>query len=477
MALRSSRNVIQPTSPTSPRSRGALVYPQVSDWVNCVHGYHFDNMDKRHRTRFRLLVAGHVHAVNAAVTGLTALPGTAKPMACIKAMSRFLRHEHVTLPALIEPAQQAVRDALARSDAPVALVVHDWCMIHYATPNPDRYQRSHAADLGYELGTALVVSADAGQPLGPMELRLRTATTTLSTRPTPTANPPGHIDELLDIMNDARSRWNLGKPLVHVIDREADSVDHYRQWSHRGHTFLVRADADRIVRIGGRAVKLKGLTGQPGLSWQSVKDEAGRPRRVNIKGVAGTLWVAEVAVVLDRPAKKRVGGGKRIDVPGVPLPVRLVLSWVLSESGEVLAEWLLFTNAGEEFGAATVACWYAWRWRIETYHKLLKTCGMNAEGWQQGSGEAVAKRLVVASMACLMVWHLQEDRSELGGKLRGVLVRLSGRQMKHRVVSTAPALLAGLEKLLAIDDLLEEYDLEEVLALARRVLPTLFRTG
>ena len=418
-----------------------------------------------------------MHAVNAAVTGLTALPGTAEPMACVKAMSRFLNHTDATLPALIEPAQQAVRDALAASDSPVALVVHDWCMIHYPTPNADRYRRSHTADVGYELGTALVVSADAGQPLGPMELRLRTADGTLSTRPTPTAGPPGHVDELLGVMDDARRRWDLGKPLVHVVDREADSVDHYRRWSHRGHTFLVRADADRVVRFGDRAVRLGGLTDGPGLCWRAVTDGAGRPRRVNAGGVAGSLWVAEAAVVLDRPARKRVGGGRRVDVPGVPLPLRLVTSWVLSDEGEVLAEWFLLTNAGEEFDAATVACWYAWRWRVETYHKLLKTCGMNAEGWQQESGEAVAKRLVVASMACLTVWHLREDRSELGGRLRGVLVRLSGRQMKYGVGSTAPALLAGLEKLLAIDDLPEEYDLDEVLALARRVLPTLFRSG
>jgi hypothetical protein len=48
--------------------------------------------------------------------------------------------------------------------------------------------------------------------------------------------------------------------------------------------------------------------------------------------------------------------------------------------------------------------------------------------------------------------------------------------MKHRVESTAPALLAGLEKLLAIDDLLRTEDLQEILALARKVLPKLFRT-
>jgi hypothetical protein len=417
-----------------------------------------------------------MHAVNLAVTGLTALPGTAKPMACIKAMSRFLRHEEVTLPALIEPVQEAIRDALAVSTAPVALVVHDWCMIHYRTANADRYRRSHDQDLGYELGTALIVDADAGQPLGPMELRVRTATTTLSTRPGATANPPGHVDELLDVMTDAQTRRHLGKPLVHVIDREADSVDHYRRWSHRGHTFLVRADAERIVKLDGTDVKLARMSNVPGLAWAAVRDATGRATRVRVRATEGTLWVAEVAVVLDRPAKKRVGT-KRIDVPGVPLPLRLVLSWVLGEDGEVLAEWYLFTNARAEFDAASVAQWYTWRWRIETYHKLLKSAGMNAERWEQESGEAVAKRLVVASMACLTVWHLTEDRSVAAGELRVVLVRLSGRQMKHRVESTPPALLAGLEKLLALDDSQEQYDLHAVLDLARRVLPKLFNSA
>ena len=77
-----------------------------------------------------------------------------------------------------------------------------------------------------------------------------------------------------------------------------------------------------------------------------------------------------------------------------------------------------------------------------------------------------------------------EDRFSLGKHLYGgaawtlslrvVLVRLSGRQMKHGVESTAPALLAGLERLLAIDDLMQAEDLDEILNLARRQLPRLF---
>ena len=37
-----------------------------------------------------------------------------------------------------------------------------------------------------------------------------------------------------------------------IIDREADSVSHYRDWDRRGHWFVVRADDHRQVRVLGR---------------------------------------------------------------------------------------------------------------------------------------------------------------------------------------------------------------------------------
>jgi len=322
---------------------------------------------------------------------------------------------------------------------------------------------------------ALVLETAVGRPLGPMELRLRTADGVLSTRHSHTQGPKGRVDELLGVM-EASKHWELNRPLVHVIDREADSVDHYRQWAKAGHTFLVRADDDRVVKCRGQDWKLRDLVSNPGLQWQPMKDAAGQAKTVTVKGRTGRLWACEVSVVLDRPAKKRVKGG-RIDVAGVPLALRLVVTWVLNDDGEVLAEWFLFTNAGVEFDAGTLGQWYAWRWRVESYFKLLKSAGMNAESWEQHSGEAVAKRLVIASTACLTVWCLQQETSEEAAETRRVLVRLSGRQMKWGVESTASALLDGLGKLLAMLDLMANYDINEIRTLAKRVLPNLFDSG
>jgi hypothetical protein len=407
----------------------------------------------------------------------------AQPMSSTKAMSRFLHHENVTLPALIEPLQEAIRASLDTSSCPdIALVVHDWCMFSFNThtSKTDCVQRTHKHDIGYDLGTALVVDAGNGRPLGPMELRLRTANGILSTRPGSNPDTPApigldtaHIDELADVMADAR-RWHLGRPVVHIIDREADSVGHYRAWDASGHLFLVRAKADRRVLWNGQSVKLKEI--QAKLACQ-FRDPPSGPRLLKTTEYGSCrVQMVETTVTLDRPARTWVNGVQK-EIPGPPIPLRLILTRVVDELGGVRADWFLLTNVPSTFDAGTVAQWYAWRWRIEPYHKLLKTAGMNAEEWQQTSGEAFAKRLVIASMACLTVWHLQQDTSEEAAQLKAILIRLSGRQMKHRVKDTAPALLAGLEKLLAVADLLETHDLEDILKLSQRLLPKFFNSA
>lgn len=419
-------------------------------------------------------------------------------------MSRFLNNDAVSFTALIEPAQDAVRAALADSSHPLVLLVHDWCMFAFHTHSSkhDRFRRSHQTDLGYELGSVLVLDPDDGRPLGPLEMRIRTADGLLSTRPGSHPMPPGHLDELLDLMNDTRGQ-QLGKTPVHVIDREADSVGHFRTWHSAGHRFVVRAD-DRSVlwndprstqppspaKATGKASDtgtgeerlLSWIIAEANLEFQDVLNAAGEPEVVTIQAGTGRVQVIETEVVLHRPARKYTGeltekgNKKQIEVPGPPLPMRLVVTRVVAEKDQVIAQWKLLTNLSQsEASAATVGRWYAWRWRIETFHKLLKSAGLNAEQWQQESGGAFLRRLCVATMACLSVWHLQREEGEEAARLRKLLVKLSGRAMKRGVESTAPALLAGLERLLAIEDVLETEDLAEILALARRVLPRLFR--
>ena len=80
--------------------------------------------------------------------------------------------------------------------------------------------------------------------------------------------------------------------------------------------------------------------------------------------------------------------------------------------------------------------------RIETFFKLLKSAGHNVEQWQQGTVDAVAKRLLVATMSCVVVWQLARSKEPTADEFRRFLIRLSGRQMKWGRAFTEPALLA-----------------------------------
>ncbi|MBK9315834.1 MAG: hypothetical protein IPM55_16570 [Acidobacteria bacterium] len=70
--------------------------------------------------------------------------------------------------------------------------------------------------------------------------------------------------------------------------------------------------------------------------------------------------------------------------------------------------------------------------------------------------------VMIAAQACVIVWALDQSTDTQVAPLRQMLVRLSGRLMKHGVDWTAPALLAGMWNLMAIISALEQYSLDEL---------------
>jgi hypothetical protein len=416
-----------------------------------------------------MLVQSHLHCAPKLAAGVASLPSASTAFAATQAAWRFFNNDRVTLPALIEPLRAAGRDRLASTEMPFALLIHDWSKLTFAfaASKRDLTQLTHASDVGYELTTALLVSGDDGSPLAPMEIHLKTAGRVLSTRRRAPKDVP-HLDQVLATMRAAKT-WGLAKPLVHVIDREADSVDRYRQWDAAGQRFLVRGD-DRRVRWDGRSFLLSEVRAElrSRKAFRLIK-------AVPYHDTRAQLWVAETSVTLYRPAKKSVKGVKS-ERAGRPLTLRFVVVQLRDVEGQVLAEWMLLSNVPEAWaGSERLAFCYYWRWRIESFFKLLKSHGQQLEQWQQETGPAIARRLLVAAMACVVVWYLQADHAPEAEELKGVLIRLSGRQTKRKRPHTAPALLAGLWVLLSVLTLLEHCDLDHLKALAARI--PLLNTG
>lgn len=395
-----------------------------------------------------MLVQSHLRSAPELAAGVAALPGVGSSLTAMQGAWRFLNNERVTLSALAAPLRQVGVARGERLASPFVLLVHDWSKLSFDDHKADLVQLTHATDIGYELTTALLVSPDDGAPLAPMEMHLRTAAGMLSTR-TPAPRVRGHLEQVLPTMRASRT-WGLDKPILHVIDREADSVDHFRRWDAAGERFLVRAD-DRRVKWGETPALLseigQTLRAQRKFACCGTADYQGR---------AAQLWVAETSVILHRPAKKNVRG-RKYEQPGRPLALRFVVVQVRNGAGKILAQWFLLTNAPESIAAAHLARCYYWRWRIESFFKLLKSHGQQLEHWQQRTGPAVARRLLVAAMACVTAWQLEADQSLPAQELKTLLVRLSGRQTKRKKPVTTPALLAGLWVLLSTLDLLEHY--------------------
>lgn len=423
-------------------------------------------LEERLQKRYAELVKAHQHAATRVAAGPSHKPQEGSPAKQRQGAWRFFRNLRVTLAVLVEPLRQLARQALQASKPCCALLVHDWSKLDYKDHDSkkDQKQLSHENDIGYDLATALLVDAQDGATIAPLDLHLETAEGVHSTRDKAPAVDTDHLAQVLPAMEAAKT-WDLPCPLVHVIDREADSVGHYREWDQAGHHFLVRGD-DRLVLFRQQECLLSEVT-----ATLEAEGAFHKSREVLYKGEKAWQEVAEAEVVLHRPAKQRRSGEQRL-LPGPPLPLRLVVARVRDQEGTLLAEWLLLSNVPLAWAsAAMLALWYYWRWRIETYHKLLKSLGQEIEHWQQENGAAIARRLLVAAMACAVAWLLARASGPEAKEFRRILVELSGRQMKTGCPFTVPALLAGLHVFLAFFALLQRYSLAYLLALANLLLP------
>ena len=417
----------------------------------------------------------HLSHTQRLAAGLHPPPSISRPFAAVQAAWRFYSNNRVSLPQLAGPLIDCARADMSTACEDWLLVMLDWCNLHFGNHDSkaDRIALAHKKDLGYELLTALAVGDRDGSPLAPLCVDLRASDGVHSTRSDHLPAPASPLDGLEPVMAHVQG-LSLGKPAVFIIDREGDSVGHYRQWSAAGRPFLVRAEDQPRVRYEGRQRPLREVA-----DMLTARGAFRRARSVLLKGRSAEPFVAEAPVVITRPARTqrvdaKTGKPKHKNISGSPVSLRLVVTEIRDADAKVLARWLLLTNVPESVSAATLALWYYWRWEIESYHKLLKGAGQQLESWQQETAAALSGRLLVAAMASVVVWRLAREDTPEAAEMREVLVRLSGRQMKRGKKArafTEPALLAGLGVLIAMLDYLRDHNLQDLRRLAKSVLP------
>jgi len=365
---------------------------------------------------------------------------------------RFFNNPNCSLYDLAIPLVEAAHNQWDKEIEEYGLCIHDWSNISYTKHNSkkDKYQVFKGCR-GYALQTSLLISDRHGGPLAPVAVNIKNKDQLYSSYGSPDRSLT-NLEELSERINYIESEFS-NKKLVHIVDREGDSVSLFRKLKNKN--WLIRVKAGNTARYKGENIKTSAIA-----ETLNYRDS----RAVLYKGMAATQKVAYANVEITRksaPLRKDNKGKRLPKIDGEAVKCLLVVSKVYDKLGNELAVWYLLSNM-LDIEPSTLALWYYWRWSIESFFKLLKKAGLNLEQWQQESATAIFRRLLVASMACVFIWRLAHDTRPQAAPVRKLLIRLSGRQMKWGVEFTYNALFAGMWSLLTIQDLFDQYEPEKI---------------
>jgi len=406
--------------------------------------------------------------------GLKLLIKDVKPFAQVQASWRFLNNESVKIEDLNQPIQEALDEGIKRECEEYLLAMSDWSHIDYKHHRSkkelvSKNKKASCKQIGYDLQTTLAVSDKTGEPIAPIVHNLKTDKQVYSNYDNNIPIESSHLEELASRAKAIKKTLPTNKKIVHIVDRESDSVAFMRELQKSNTLFLLRVKTNGSLYLPKEKVSIKQgqLANQLELG-KYVKSIQYKNRKVKI-------YVNECEVEVRRDATKYIidneGKRKLQRTKGEAIKARFVVERLVDENDNIVAQWLLISNIlDKEVLAHTLALWYYYRWKIETYFKLLKSSGFNLEQWQQEEPMALFRRLLVVSLSCVLVWKIANENTQNAKVIREFLVQLSGRQIERGKEFTHPALLAGLQSFLQITDVILLYSPEELLDMKQKII-------
>ena len=341
--------------------------------------------------------------------------GQSIPLVCqdwanTKAAYRFFSNERVSESDILAGHFQSTRDRTVATDGPL-LVLHDTTEFTYQRENTDAIGitksinsgrdkagrlRSHTV-CGILMHSSLAVTTE-GLPLGLAAIKFWTrkkfkGTAALKKKINPTRVPIEKKESIRWLENVQQSTALLGDPgrCVHIGDRESDIYELFCAAQDVGTHFLIRTCVDRLAGDGGHTIADEmDAIAVKGLHRIAVRDSNGDP---------------DEAVLEIRYRKLRVLPpiGKQKRYPALTLTVIHAEERGAPKNRKKI-EWKLITdlpvNSRKE--AIEKLEWYALRWKIEVFHKILKS-GCKAEE----SKLRTAQRLTnLVSVFCILSWRV-----------------------------------------------------------------------
>ena len=374
--------------------------------------------------------------------------GQTIPLACqdwtnTKAAYRFLSNGRVNETAILAGHFQATRERFAATEGPI-LILHDTTEFSYTRESneaigilykvcgrkdQDGRPRLHTV-CGILMHSSLAVTAE-GLPLGLTAIQFWTrskfkGTNALKRKVNPTRVPIEAKESVRWLENLKQSTSLLDEPsrCIHIGDRESDIYELFCAAQESGTKFLVRTCVDRLAGDGRHTIAA---------AMRRVKVKA--IHEVEVRDAKGTVSQATVKVKYHR-LRVYPPIGKQKEYPPLVLTV-IYAQEASTPRGREKIDWKLITNlpVRSRKDAVEKLAWYGMRWRIETFHKILKS-GCRAEASKLRTAQRIVNLIAVF---CVLSW------------------RIFWMTMMNRVAPAASPLVAltGVETLL-LDTLLPE---------------------
>lgn len=338
------------------------------------------------------------------------IPAACQDWANTKAAYRFLSNDRVTEQEILGGHFLATSDRASKSKGPL-LVLHDTCEFSYhrgnsstlgfiglqPTGKPIEEGAGRRRLRGILLHSSLVVTT-TGLPLGLAAVKLWTrdqfkGCNALKKKVNPTRMPIQGKESQRWLDNVRQSTALLARPenCVHIGDRESDIYELFCAAKETGTRFLIRTCVNRLAHDGNSTVA-------DALAKSPVKGTY----KVHSRDATGKDYVAVLSIkyeqLLIRPPI-----GKQKKYPSLDLTV--IHATELSPSpGRERVEWKLITNLPVRSRSAAIEKlkWYAMRWKIEMFHKVLKS-GCRAEESKLRTSERLGKLI---AMLCIVGWRV-----------------------------------------------------------------------
>jgi hypothetical protein len=375
----------------------------MSDWID----EEFSDgafADKRLDKRFRVILEQLSDGVG------TSIPFACQDWATTKAAYRFLSNYNVNERAILDCHFEASRHRFAATSGPV-LVLHDTTEFNFHRTKPELIGKTKVVNAGHYskerpiphtlcgilMHSSLAVTPE-GLPLGLGAIKFWTrkefkGANALSKKINRTRVPIEQKESVRWLENIEESTELFSNPdrCVHIGDRESDIFELFCLTAQLGTHFVIRTCVNRLAGDGKHTVA------------DEIKET--RLKRVYRLQVFNRKRRPSIAVLEIKYRRINILPpiGKQNRYPSLCLTVLHAVERGTPKDRDPI-NWKLITDlpVRNRQEAIEKLNWYSRRWKIETFHKIIKS-GCKAEA----SKLRTAERLVnLLSIFCILAWRI-----------------------------------------------------------------------